>query len=192
MLRDRRPRPRARRFCISRELLATASVPWDFWSHRQKDGAELLATASVLWDFGPIDRRTALRMYENAPTFTHLEHCHCRFRRRIFYIPLQMCGILTFHNQISSSSSHSFRNPLYETHLLSLSICFKYAKKPTYRVIAMYFKAVREYFSSPVITHKPSSLGIPPEAGIDLMGPTECSREVRSHVSHHRQRELGP
>ena len=138
----------------------------------------------------PKNLGNSLRMYENAPTFTHLEHCHCRFRRRIFYIPLHMCSILTFHNQISSSSSHSFRNPLYETHLLSLSICFKYAKKTTYRVIAMYFKAVREYFSSPVITHKPSSLGIPPEAGIDLMGPTECSREVRSHVSHHHQREL--
>ena len=52
----------------------------------------------------------SLKMYENAPKFTHLEHCHCRFRRRI----------LTFHNRISSSSSHSFRNPLYEAHFLSL------------------------------------------------------------------------
>ena len=51
-----------------------------------------------------------LRMYENTPTFTHLEHCHCRFRRRR----------LTFHNRISCSSSHSFRNPPYEVHVLGL------------------------------------------------------------------------
>merc|ERR1711965_621902 len=51
-----------------------------------------------------------LRMYENTPSFTYLEHCHCRFRRRR----------LTFHNRISCSSSHSFRNPLYEVHVLGL------------------------------------------------------------------------
>ena len=50
------------------------------------------------------------RMYEDAPNFTHLEQSHCRFGRRI----------LTFHNRISSSSSHLFRNPLYEVHVLGL------------------------------------------------------------------------
>ena len=51
-----------------------------------------------------------LRMYENALISTHLEHCHCTFRRRI----------MTFHNRFSCSSSHSFRNPLYEVHVLGL------------------------------------------------------------------------
>ena len=47
-VRDRRPRPRARRLCISRELLATAwrCHAWDFWSHRQKDGANFLVPST--------------------------------------------------------------------------------------------------------------------------------------------------
>ena len=79
------------------------------------------------------------RMYGNTPTFTHVEHCHCRFRRRR----------LTFHNIISCSSSHSFRNLLYEVHFLSL---VKHAYQGCW-------KAVRVdsmwNFSSPVIARKP-------------------------------------
>ena len=85
-----------------------------------------------------------LKMYENAPTFTHLEHIHSRFRRRSF----------TFHNRISCSSSHSFRNPLYEARFLSLSIFTQLT-----RAFTQCCKAMREdrmwHFSTPVIAHKP-------------------------------------
>ena len=45
---DRRPRPRARRFCISRELLATASVPWDFLSHERRNPPDLAKRARAI------------------------------------------------------------------------------------------------------------------------------------------------
>ena len=57
----------ASRYCISRDLLATASVPWDFLSHREKHGATaLLYLARALGDgvgavgLCPIERSTAL------------------------------------------------------------------------------------------------------------------------------------
>ena len=56
------------------------------------------------------EKRPCLYQTTDAPTFTYLEHTHSRFRSRI----------VTFHNGISCSSSHSSRNLLYRVRFISL------------------------------------------------------------------------